>query len=212
MWEGVGGSSLTVYSRVFRRSRLHRLLHSNLQKLELQTPARHGHGPTGEMAAISDSDDDIPPYSDPFSVSSDSSDRIRGNVFKGAYRVDRARGKTEDFLNDIHESYSFDLDPEYRLKLQKRFDGWGVGAKFDFKSGDCRVKVKSAPSEGEDGFRFWKIVQEGGGAAGDGDGGLYQETAVRLPQLAGHWRQGRPPTGSTLGGRSRPRSGRAPRR
>ena len=110
------------------------------------------------MAAISDSDDDIPPYSDLSSVSSDSSDRIRGNVFqKALYRVDRARGKTEDFLNDIHESYSFDLDPEYRLKLQKRFDGWGVGAKFDFKSGDCRVKVKSAPRRGgEDGFRFWR--------------------------------------------------------
>ena len=123
------------------------------------------------MAAISDSDDDIPPYSDLSSVSSDSSDRIRGNVFqKALYRVDRARGKTEDFLNDIHESYSFDLDPEYRLKLQKRFDGWGVGAKFDFKSGDCRVKVKSAPRRGgEDGFRFWRWFKKVEVQPEDGD-------------------------------------------
>ena len=139
--------------------------------MELQIPARHGRGPTGEMAAISDSDDDIPPYSDLSSVSSDSSDRIRGNVFQRAlYRVDRARGKTEDFLNDIHESYSFDLDPEYRLKLQKRFDGWGVGAKFDFKSGDCRVKVKSAPRRGgEDGFRFWRWFKKVEVQPEDGD-------------------------------------------
>lgn len=110
------------------------------------------------MASMSDSDDDIPPYSDLSSVSSDSSDRVRGNLFiRVLNKADRVRGKTEDLLNDIHESYSFDLDPEYRLKLQKRFDGWGIGAKFDFKSGDCRVKVKSAPRrEGKEGFRFWR--------------------------------------------------------
>ena len=110
------------------------------------------------MASMSDSDDDIPPYSDLSSVSSDSSDRVRGNLFiRVLSKADRVRGKTEDLLNDIHESYSFDLDPEYRLKLQKRFDGWGIGAKFDFKSGDCRVKVKSAPRrEGKEGFRFWR--------------------------------------------------------
>lgn len=144
--------------------------HSNPKKLELQTPARQDWR-QAEMAAISDSDDDIPPYSDLSSVSSDLSDRIRGNVFQRAlYRVDRARGKTEDFLNDIHESYSFDLDPEYRLKLQKRFDGWGVGAKFDFKSGDCRVKVKSAPRRGgEDGFRFWRWFKKVEVQPEDGD-------------------------------------------
>jgi hypothetical protein len=69
---------------------------------------------------MSDSDDDIPPYSDLSSVSSDSSDRVRGNLFiRVLNKADRVRGKTEDLLNDIHESYSFDLDPEYRLKLQK---------------------------------------------------------------------------------------------
>ena len=80
------------------------------------------------MASMSDSDDDIPPYSDLSSVSSDSSDRVRGNLFiRVLSKADRVRGKTEDLLNDIHESYSFDLDPEYRLKLQKRFTD-GVSA------------------------------------------------------------------------------------
>ena len=123
------------------------------------------------MASMSDSDDDIPPYSDLSSVSSDSSDRVRGNLFiRVLSKADRVRGKTEDLLNDIHESYSFDLDPEYRLKLQKRFDGWGIGAKFDFKSGDCRVKVKSAPRrEGKEGFRFWRWFKKVEVQPGDGD-------------------------------------------
>ena len=60
------------------------------------------------MASMSDSDDDIPPYSDLSSVSSDSSDRVRGNLFiRVLNKADRVRGKTEDLLNDIHESYSF---------------------------------------------------------------------------------------------------------
>ncbi len=113
------------------------------------------------MASMSDSDDDIPPYSDLSSVSSDSSDRVRGNLFiRVLSKADRVRGKTEDLLNNIHESYSVDLDLHYRLKLQKRFDGWGIGAKFDFKSGDCRVKVKSAPRrEGNGGFRLCRWVK-----------------------------------------------------
>lgn len=78
---------------------------------------------------------------------------------KGSEKV---RKGTEDFLNDIHEAYSFDLDPEYRIKLVKRFPGFAVGARFDFKSGDCRLKLKQGPGgEGKRrggfmGFRFWR--------------------------------------------------------
>ena len=68
---------------------------------------------------------------------------------------DKLRKSTEDFLNDIHEAYSFDLDPEYRIKVVKRFPGFSVGARFDFKSGDCRLKLKQGP----------------GGGGGDGGGG-----------------------------------------
>ena len=63
--------------------------------------------------------------------------------------AEKVRRSTEDFLNDIHEAYSFDLNPEYRIKMVKRFPPFSVGARFDFKSGDCRLKLKGA-------FRYFR--------------------------------------------------------
>ena len=80
---------------------------------------------------------------------------------KGVRRVLRAgeklRAAFEDFANDVHEAYTFDLNPEYRLKIVKKFDGLSIGARFDFPSGDCRIKAKRAPSATPGGgSRFWR--------------------------------------------------------
>ena len=77
-------------------------------------------------------------------------------------RAERAREGVEDFMNDIHEAYSFDLDPEYRVKVVKRFDGIALGARYDLKSRVLKVKVKEAPRRDEsDGrFKFWKVFKK----------------------------------------------------
>ena len=67
---------------------------------------------------------------------------VRGVLQAG----DKLRERVEDFCNDIHDAYTFDLNPEYRVKIVKKFDGLSVGARFDFRSGDCVLKAKRAPS------------------------------------------------------------------
>jgi solute carrier family 25 protein 38 len=88
---------------------------------------------------------------------------------------EKVRNGTEVFLNDIHDAYSFDLNPEYRLKLAKRFPGFTVGARFDFKSGDCRLKLKQASGVGGAGagrgrfWRFWRCFKKVEVQPEDGD-------------------------------------------
>ena len=78
---------------------------------------------------------------------------VRGVLQAG----DKLRERVEDFCNDIHDAYTFDLNPEYRVKIVKKFDGLSVGARFDFKSGDCVLKAKRAPSaRPEGGSRLWR--------------------------------------------------------
>ena len=93
---------------------------------------------------------DVDTYSDP------GSPRLTG--VRGALRAgDKLRERVEDFCNDIHDAYTFDLNPEYRLKIVKKFDGLSVGARFDFRSGDCVLNAKRAPSsEPGGGSRFWR--------------------------------------------------------
>ena len=78
---------------------------------------------------------------------------VRGVLQAG----DKLRERVEDFCNDIHDAYTFDLNPEYRVKIVKKFDGLSVGARFDFRSGDCVLKAKRAPSaRSEGGSRLWR--------------------------------------------------------
>ena len=93
---------------------------------------------------------------------------------KGVRRVLRAgeklRAAFEDFANDVHEAYTFDLNPEYRLKIVKKFDGLSIGARFDFQSGDCRIKAKRAPSATPGGgSRFWRWFKKVEVQPEDGD-------------------------------------------
>lgn len=110
-----------------------------------------------KMSSVTDSDDQgYDSFPDDVSDAAGGAGSL-GRILKAS---ERARRGTEDFLNDVHEAYSFDLDPEYRLKIVKRFPTFAVGARFDCKSGDCRVKLKQAPGGGGrgegKGFRFWR--------------------------------------------------------
>ena len=112
---------------------------------------------------------------------------------KGVRRVLRAgeklRAAFEDFANDVHEAYTFDLNPEYRLKIVKKFDGLSIGARFDFPSGDCRIKAKRAPSATPGGgSRFWRWFKGGGAARGWGCRGVHQTARVGHAHAAGHRR------------------------
>ena len=42
---------------------------------------------------------------------------VRGVLQAG----DKLRERVEDFCNDIHDAYTFDLNPEYRVKIVKKF-------------------------------------------------------------------------------------------
>jgi len=50
----------------------------------------------------------------------DARDAGGGMIRRWARASSRALKGTEHFLNDMHDAYTFDLDPEYRLKLVKR--------------------------------------------------------------------------------------------
>ena len=83
---------------------------------------------------------------------------------------EKLRAAFEDFANDVHEAYTFDLNPEYRLKIVKKFDGLSIGARFDFQSGDCRIKAKRAPSATPGGgSRFWRWFKKVEVQPEDGD-------------------------------------------
>lgn len=101
------------------------------------------------------------------SLPDDSSDAggTRTGFDRFTHGAEKVRRSTEDFLNDIHEAYSFDLNPEYRIKMVKRFPTFSVGARFDFKSGDCRLKLKEGLGDVEGkrrggGFRFWRLFKK----------------------------------------------------
>jgi|TARA_B110000305_G_scaffold189907_1_gene212104 hypothetical protein len=82
---------------------------------------------------------------------------VRGVLRKG----DKLRERVEDFCNDIHDAYTFDLNPEFRLKVVKKFDGLSVGARFDCRSGDCVLKAKRAPSATPGGaLKFWRLFKK----------------------------------------------------
>jgi solute carrier family 25 protein 38 len=88
---------------------------------------------------------------------------------------EHARAKIEALANDIHDAYSFDLNPEYRLKVVKKFDGVSLGAKFDFRSGQCVIKAKRAPSDSGRGWRIWRWFKKLQVQPEDGDVEVFTE-------------------------------------
>jgi solute carrier family 25 protein 38 len=67
------------------------------------------------------------------------------------------------------------LNPEYRLKVVKKFDGVSLGAKFDFRSGQCVIKAKRAPSDSGRGWRIWRWFKKLQVQPEDGDVEVFTE-------------------------------------
>ena len=86
-------------------------------------------------------------------------ERHRLTPRKGVRRVLRAGEKSgglRGFRQRRPRGVHLRPEPRDRLKIVKKFDGLSIGARFDFPSGDCRIKEASAQRHAWGGSRFWR--------------------------------------------------------